>query len=131
MSLSSHLCCLQSLALSLPWPATDTSLSQQASKPGVEGQHLTKVDRSEDIVKLKQVGTEVGRAISKRRQDITPKLNQKDLATKCNTTPTVVADYEKGNAAPDQKILSAMERVLDVHLRGPQLGQRRSETKKK
>jgi putative transcription factor len=64
MSLSSHLCCLQSLALSLPWPPL-TPLFPTGLKPGVEGQHLTKVDRSEDIVKLKQVGTEVGRAISR------------------------------------------------------------------
>lgn len=96
---------------------------------------MTKVDRSDDIVKPKTVGTQVGEAIKKARMEMKndkgTAMTQKDLATKINQTPQVVAEFERGTATPNEKILNDMERILKIYLRGKNIGEAKTYGKKK
>ena len=49
-------------------------------------------------------------------------LSQKDVAQKINEKPSVLQDYEAGRAIPNPQILSKLERVLGVKLRGNDIG---------
>ncbi|RYP60487.1 hypothetical protein DL769_008092 [Monosporascus sp. CRB-8-3] len=86
------------------------------------GQFHTKVDRSNDIIKPKTVGKQVGLAIQRGRESFEPTMKQSELAKKCDMTPQQVAQYEAGTAAPNQKDLIKLERILQVKLRGEGIG---------
>lgn len=90
------------------------------SKADPEGQRLTRIDRSDEIIVPKKIDASVGKTIQQARQD--KNLSQKDLATKINEKPTIVNDYEAGRGTPNQQVLAKMERALGVKLRGKDIG---------
>lgn len=87
-----------------------------------EGQHLTKVDRTDDVAPITKVSPSVGKAMQQARLAMEPTMTQKDLATKINEKPSVINDYESGRAIPSQQVLAKLERALGVKLRGKDIG---------
>ncbi|KAJ9108642.1 hypothetical protein QFC20_003341 [Naganishia adeliensis] len=85
-------------------------------------QAKAKLDRENEVKPPATVDKSVGQAISQARQDKKDangkSMSQKDLATKINEKPQVVAEYESGKAIPNTALLAKMERVLGVKLRG-------------
>ncbi|KAK6332551.1 multiprotein-bridging factor 1 [Orbilia blumenaviensis] len=103
--------------------STDKKFSGGSNKSNTpEGQHLTKVDREDDVGKIAKVSVDVGKAMAAARQAKEPKMSQKDLATKINEKPSVINDYESGRAQPSQQVLAKLERALGVKLRGKDIG---------
>lgn len=100
---------------------TEKKYGSTNTKSNPEGQRLTKLDDTDDVVAVKKVDTNVGKVISKARQD--KSMTQKDLATKINEKPQVINDYESGRAQPNQQVLGKMERALGIKLRGKQIGE--------
>ncbi|KAF3933167.1 hypothetical protein ABW19_dt0208390 [Dactylella cylindrospora] len=104
--------------------STDKKYSGGSNKTNTpEGQHLTKVDRSDDIAPIAKVSANVGKAMQQARLAKEPTMTQKDLATKINEKPSVINDYESGRAIPSQQVLAKLERALGVKLRGKDIGQ--------
>jgi len=57
-------------------------------------------------------------------------MTQKDLAQKLNEKPATVHEFEAGTAIVNQTVLSKMERILGVKLRGKNKGEPFSQGKK-
>ena len=75
-----------------------------------------KLDAQDEGGKLPEVGLSLGKLIQQAR---TAKgMTQKQLATLINEKPTVIAQYEQGQAVPNNQILGKLERKLGVKLRG-------------
>lgn len=110
--------------------ATEKKYTGGQNKVGnTEGQHLTKVDRENEVAPPKTVDKEVGKAMAAARQ--AKQWTQKDLGTKVNEKPSVINDYEAGRAIPSQQVLGKLERALGVKLRGKDIGQPLGGPKKK
>lgn len=100
---------------------TEKKYGTTNTKSNPEGQRLTKLDATDDVVPTKKLDANVGKAIQSGRQE--KKLTQKDLATKINEKPQVINDYEAGRAVPNQQVLGKLERALGVKLRGKNIGE--------
>lgn len=88
-----------------------------------------KIDEETEKLQDDLVDLDVGKLIMKVRQE--KGLTQKELATKINEKPQVIADYEQARALKNQMVLAKMERALGVKLRGKDKGQPLSTPKKK
>ncbi|PWN22757.1 hypothetical protein BCV69DRAFT_280367 [Microstroma glucosiphilum] len=119
---------LPSLPLPSPLPFSATAGTNKGHV-GTDHAHLAKLDRENEVAPPPKVAPTVGKAISQARQD--KGLNQKDLGTKINEKPQVIAEYESGKAIPNPQILSKMERALGLKLRGKDIGQPLSGPSKK
>ncbi|ODV77883.1 MBF1-domain-containing protein [Suhomyces tanzawaensis NRRL Y-17324] len=100
---------------------TEKKYGTSNTKSNPEGQRLAKLDDTDDVVQVKKLDVNVGKAIQQARQE--KKFTQKDLATKVNEKPNVINDYEAGRAIPNQQLLAKLERALGVKLRGKNIGE--------
>ncbi|KAL2057673.1 hypothetical protein ABVK25_002057 [Lepraria finkii] len=85
------------------------------NKAGSEGQRLTKVDRSDDIVAPQKVPAEIGQNIRNRRSKEGPyKMTQAQLAQKVNVQANDIKLLESGDAIKNQGLLNRVARVLKI-----------------
>ncbi|KAH9004966.1 hypothetical protein EDB86DRAFT_3037117 [Lactarius hatsudake] len=110
--------------------ATEKKMTGGANKArqGTDHQRIVKLDRENEVAPPPKVAPSVGRAIQTARMEL--KLSQKDVAQKINEKPSVLQDYESGKAIPNPQILSKLERVLGVKLRGTDIGKKLEGSKK-
>ncbi|GFU76718.1 endothelial differentiation-related factor 1 homolog [Trichonephila clavipes] len=80
-----------------------------------------KLDRETEELHHETISMDVGRLIQQGRSS--KNLTQKDLATRINEKQQVINDYEAGRAVPNQNVLSKIERVIGMKLRGKEKGQ--------
>ena len=88
----------------------------EGNKKSSSTMNKRKLDENEDGGKLPEVGLSLGQTIQKARA--AKNMKQKDLSSRINEKPSVIADYETGKAIPNNQILGKLERVLGVKLRG-------------
>jgi|TARA_B110000977_G_scaffold136810_1_gene173750 putative transcription factor len=83
---------------------------------GYNAQAMGKLENDTEGGTHAKVNTEVKKAIMQGR--LAKKMTQAQLAQQINEKPQIVQEYESGKAIPNQQILSKLERILGVKLRG-------------
>ena len=91
-----------------------TLFFSQAVKAGTEGQRLTKVDRSDDIVAPQKLDGKIAEAIKNRRAQEGYKMTQAQLAQKVNVPANDIKQLESGSAIKNQALLNKVARVLKI-----------------
>lgn len=85
---------------------------------------MTKVDRSDEIVKPKYVPAEVSKAIRQYRDaKDNPKMKQEDLARASGLTTNIIKSWEDGKAQMNQAELQKIQKGLGVYITGAKAGQ--------
>lgn len=87
----------------------------QANAQRIEYQHLTKIEKEDDIVQVERVSSELKQQIIRARCD--KKMTQADLAKKINEPLKTIQEYENGKAIPNNQILQKLSRALGVTLK--------------
>ncbi|RMB93575.1 hypothetical protein DUI87_30274 [Hirundo rustica rustica] len=105
--------------------AKSKQVSGGSGAAGQNKQHFitkntAKLDRETEELHHDRVSLEVGKVIQQGRQS--KGLTQKDLATKINEKPQVIADYESGRAIPNNQVMGKIERAIGLKLRGKDIG---------
>jgi len=90
---------------------------------GPDFARIAKLDRDNEVSAPETIDRTVGQSIAKARQELEPKLTQKQLAQQANETLTVIQSYENGTAVPSPQVLAKLERILKVKLRGKNIGE--------
>jgi len=98
-----------------------------AAQKGGEGQHLTKVDRSEDIVATKKVPDDVAKALQQARANMKNAkggtMTQKDLAAKASVDVKFITALERPGADwPAMDFVNKIQKAANVKLTGTNIG---------
>ncbi|MGH0117780.1 UNVERIFIED_CONTAM: hypothetical protein FKN15_039951 [Acipenser sinensis] len=97
-----------------------TSGSAGQNKQHLVTKNTAKLDQETEELHHQRVPLEVGKVIQQGRQN--KGMTQKDLATKVNEKPQIIADYEWGRAIPNNQVMGKIERALGLKLRGKEVG---------
>jgi len=97
-----------------------------SSKPGVDGQKLAKVDRETDTGKIEVLSLEVRTLMEQARGAImigNAGMTRIQLANLSHIDKNKIQAFENGKAHPSQQEMAKIENVLNVKLRGKDIGQ--------
>ncbi|GFR12481.1 endothelial differentiation-related factor 1 [Trichonephila clavata] len=97
------------------------SFNAATNKQHATSLNTLKLDKETEELHHETISLDVGRLIQQGRQS--KNLTQKDLATRINEKQQVINDYEAGRAVPNQNVLTKIERVIGMKLRGKEKGQ--------